>query len=55
MEKLHIKLEESTYTEEREKQRLILVMQSIIGRGKPEAIQVDELAYILDILKMKSL
>ncbi len=50
MDKLHIKLEESTYTEE-EKQRLILVMQSIIGRGKPEAIQVDELAYILGYSK----
>ena len=50
MEKLHIKLKESSYSEE-EKQRLILVLQNIIGRGKPEAVQVDELAHILGYTK----
>lgn len=50
MEKLHIKLKESFYSEE-EKQRLILVLQNIIGRGKPEAVQVDELAHILGYTK----
>ena len=50
MEKLHQKLEESDF-DETDKQRLIIVMQSIIGRGKPEAIQVDELAYVLGYTK----
>ncbi|PWE20303.1 RecQ family ATP-dependent DNA helicase [Aliarcobacter skirrowii] len=46
MEKLHDKLEKSNYSED-DKQKLILVMQNILGRGKPEAVQVDELAYLL--------
>ena len=50
MEKLHEKLEISTFTEE-EKQRLTLVLQSIIGRGKPDAVQIDELAYVLGYTK----
>ncbi|MDD2887655.1 MAG: RecQ family ATP-dependent DNA helicase [Aliarcobacter sp.] len=50
MEKLHQKLEESTFSQE-EQQRLILVLQNIIGRGKPDAVQIDELAYILGYSK----
>lgn len=50
MEKLHEKLEISTFAEE-EKQRLTLVLQSIIGRGKPDAVQIDELAYVLGYTK----
>ncbi len=50
METLHKKLDESNYTEE-EKQKLIIVLQSIIGRGKVNAVQIDELAYILGYSK----
>lgn len=46
MEKLHEKLNESEFNEE-EKQRLILVLQTIIGRGKPESIQIDELGHVI--------
>jgi len=46
MEKLHTELSSSNYTSD-EKQKLTLVLQSIIGRGKIEAVQVDELAYML--------
>ena len=46
MEKLHEKLEESEFTNE-EKQRLTLVLQTIIGRGKPDAIQIDELGHVI--------
>ncbi len=50
MEKLHEKLAENPFTEE-EKQKLTLVLQTIIGRGKPKSIQVDELAHILGYTK----
>ncbi|WP_198306171.1 RecQ family ATP-dependent DNA helicase [Arcobacter vandammei] len=50
MEKLHKKLENSDLSED-EKQRLVLVLQTIIGRGKPEAIQVDEIAHLLGYKK----
>ncbi|RXI45763.1 recombinase RecQ [Malaciobacter mytili] len=46
MEKLHKKLDESEFNED-EKQRLVLVLQTIIGRGKPESIQIDELGHII--------
>jgi len=46
MEKLHAGLVDSHYTSE-EKQKLTLVLQNIIGRGKIEAVQVDELAFLL--------
>ncbi len=46
IQKLHSRLDSSNYTDD-EKQKLILVLQNIIGRGKIEAVQVDELAYIL--------
>lgn len=46
IEKLHNKLEHSTYSRE-EKERLTLVHQTILGRGKTLAVQVDELAYML--------
>ncbi len=50
MEKLHEALDKSNYTRD-EKQKLILVLQSIIGRGKVEAVQIDELAYVLGMEK----
>ena len=50
MAELHKKLEGSSYNEN-EKKKLILVLQSILGRGKVEAIQVDELAHILGFKK----
>lgn len=50
MEKLYQKLEESTFSQE-EQQRLILVLQNIIGRGKADVIQIDELAHILGYSK----
>ncbi|MAC82766.1 MAG: recombinase RecQ [Arcobacter sp.] len=46
MEKLHERLDSSDFKEE-EKQRLILVLQTIVGRGKPESIQIDELAHVI--------
>lgn len=46
MAELHEKLKDSNYNEN-EKQTLILVLQSILGRGKVESVQVDELAYLL--------
>ena len=46
MEELHKKFENSNFNEI-EKQKLILVLQSILGRGKIESVQVDELAYLL--------
>jgi len=46
MAELHKKLEDSNY-DENEKQKLILVLQSILGRGKIGPVQVDELAYLL--------
>lgn len=50
MEKLHEKLKDSDFSQE-EQQRLILVLQSIIGGGKPKSIQVDELAHIVGYKK----
>ena len=50
MEHLHEKLKLSNY-EESEKQKLTLVLQTILGRGKVESIQVDELAYLLGYQK----
>lgn len=50
MATLHEKLESSSYSSD-EKQKLILVLQNIIGRGKIEAVQIDELAYILGFEK----
>ncbi|MCB4763526.1 MAG: ATP-dependent helicase, partial [Sulfurovum sp.] len=50
MEKLHTFLETSNFDEEY-KQRLVLVLQTILGRGKENAIQVDELAYLLGYKK----
>ncbi|MDO8454132.1 MAG: RecQ family ATP-dependent DNA helicase, partial [Sulfurimonas sp.] len=46
MEEFHKNLNNSSYNSE-EKQKMTLVLQSIIGRGKIKSIQVDELAYIL--------
>jgi ATP-dependent DNA helicase RecQ len=46
MQRLHKAFEKSNYSQE-EKQRLTLVLQTIIGRGKVEAVQIDELAYLL--------
>ena len=50
MEKLHTFLDTSDLDEEY-KQRLILVLQTILGRGKIQAVQVDELAYLLGYKK----
>ena len=50
MEKLHEALDKSNYTKD-EKQKLILVLQSIIGRGKVESVQIDELGYLLGLEK----
>jgi ATP-dependent DNA helicase RecQ len=46
MQKLHEILDTSEYSDE-EKQRFVLVMQTILGRGKSDVVQVDELAYLL--------
>ena len=46
IEKLHLGLEKSHFSED-EKERLILLHQTILGRGKNPAVQVDELAYLL--------
>ncbi len=46
MDKLHIKLNQSSYSQE-DKNRLILVLQTILGRGKVDSVQIDELAYQL--------
>ncbi len=50
MEQLHEKLKLLNY-EESEKQKLILVLRTILGRGKVESVQVDELAYLLGYQK----
>ena len=50
MEKLHTFLDTSNFEEEY-KQRLILVLQTILGRGKVNAVQVDELAHLLGYKK----
>ena len=50
MEKLHTFLDASNF-DETYKQRLILVLQTILGRGKVNAVQVDELAYLLGYKK----
>jgi len=50
MDKLHKYLNVSSFKEE-EKQRLILVLQTILGRGKVKSIQVDELAHLLGYKK----
>lgn len=50
MEKLHIALEKSHFPQV-DKDRLILVLQTIIGRGKVESVQIDELAYLTSYSK----
>jgi len=52
MEKLHIQLEKSNFSQV-DKDRLILVLQTIIGRGKVESVQIDELAYLTSYSKDK--
>ncbi|MCB4782658.1 MAG: ATP-dependent helicase, partial [Sulfurovum sp.] len=47
---MHTFLETSNFDEEY-KQRLVLVLQTILGRGKTNAVQVDELAYLLGYKK----
>lgn len=50
MDKLHKELDISQYTQD-EKDRLILVLQTIIGRGKTKSVQIDELAFVLGYSK----
>jgi len=50
MEKLHTYLDASSLDTE-EKQRFVLVLQTILGRGKVKSVQVDELAYLLGYQK----
>jgi ATP-dependent DNA helicase RecQ len=50
MEKLHGELAKNKF-DEATKQRLVLVLQTILGRGKPQAVQVDELALLLGYSK----
>lgn len=50
MEKLHDALDKSNFSD-KEKQRFILVLQTMLGRGKVGMVQVDELAYLLGYQK----
>ena len=50
MQHLHKVLEQGNYAQE-EKEQLILVLQTITGRGKVGAVQIDELAYLLGLEK----
>jgi len=50
MQMLHDKLKDSNYNDN-ERQRLVLVLQTILGRGKTNSVQVDELAYLLGYTK----
>ena len=50
IQKLHKYLENSSITKE-DQDKLILVHQTIIGRGKTQVVQVDELAYLLGYTK----
>jgi len=50
MEKLHTFLDTSDF-DEVYKQRLTLVLQTILGRGKVHTVQVDELAHLLGYKK----
>lgn len=46
LEKLHKAIEENKY-DNSSAQKLILILQTILGRGKPQAVQIDELALLL--------
>lgn len=46
LEKLHLEIEANDY-DANAAQRLILILQTILGRGKPQAVQIDELALLL--------
>ena len=50
MDKLHEFLDTSNFND-KDKQRLILVLQAILGQGKVKAVQVDELAHLLGYKK----
>lgn len=47
MEKLHEALESSPTLDKADRELLVIVLQTILGRGKSPVIQVDELAYLL--------
>jgi ATP-dependent DNA helicase RecQ len=46
LEKLHCAIQENEY-DNNTAQRLVLILQTILGRGKPQAVQIDELALLL--------
>lgn len=46
LEKLHKAIHENGY-DNNTAQRLVLILQTILGRGKPQAVQIDELALLL--------
>jgi len=50
MDKLHGFLETSNFNDE-DKERLVLVLQTILGQGRVKAVQVDELAHLLGYKK----
>ena len=50
MEKLHLGLQNENFPQE-EKNRLIRILQTIMGNGKVESIQTDELAHLLNYEK----
>ncbi len=50
MEKLHKELDKASYMDS-EKEMLILVLQTMLGQGKVDMVQVDELAYLLGYKK----
>ncbi len=50
LQKLHSYLEHSSLSK-KEKDKLTLVYQTILGRGKTQVVQVDELAYLLGYAK----
>lgn len=49
-EKLHKKLDTSSYSQD-EKDRLVDILSAITGRGKVDAVQIDELAFTLGYRK----
>ena len=50
IEKIHHKLQHTSYTKE-EKNRLVLIVQTFLGRGKLKSIEIDEVSHILGFEK----
>jgi ATP-dependent DNA helicase RecQ len=50
IEKIHTVLKDKPYSQE-EKDRLVLIVQTFMGRGKLKSIEIDEISYVLGLPK----